>query len=109
MPKPKRDPQLEQRWRDLLKQWRRSNQTIRAFCDAHQISQASFYSWRGELARRDREQRETPRTPTFVPVQVVPNALLEVVLPSGVVLRVPTGTDMGFVAQLVAVLGTKSC
>lgn len=106
MPKPKRDPQLERRWRDLFAQWQRSNQTVRAFCHEHHVSEASFYSWRGELARRDQEAA-TARTPTFVAVQVVPNATIEVVLPSGVVLRVPLGADTGLVAQLVNALGTK--
>jgi hypothetical protein len=109
MPKPKRNPQLERRWRDLLDQWQRSNQTIRMFCDEHHISEASFYSWRGELARRDREQVEAKSQPTFVPVQVLANSPIEVVLPSGVVLRVPTGADPTLVAQLVAALGTKRC
>jgi transposase-like protein len=109
MPKPKRNPQLEQRWRNLLDQWRNSNQTVSAFCQDHGVSEASFYSWRAELARRDQKSASATNTPTFVPVQVLAHAPLEVVLPSGVVIRVPLGTDLQLVVQLVAALGTKRC
>ena len=109
MPKPKRDPQLEQRWRDLLDQWRNSNQTISAFCRDHGVSEASFYAWRAELARRDQESALATNSPVFVPVQVLTQATLEVVLPSGVVIRVPNGTDTTRVVQLVTALGTKRC
>jgi hypothetical protein len=46
---------------------------------------------------------------TFVPVQVVADSIVEVVLPSGVVVRVPPATDAMAVARLVAALGSPSC
>jgi transposase-like protein len=102
----KRDAQLEQRWRQLVDQWRRSKQTVRAFCHTHQLSEASFYAWRRTLAQRAHGSPVTT-PPAFVPVQVVVAAPLEVVLPSGVVIRVPTGADTQVVVQLVAALGAQ--
>lgn len=39
----RRDPQLEAHWRECLAHWKRSGQTIRAFCAAHGLSENSFY------------------------------------------------------------------
>lgn len=107
MAKPKRDLKLERRWRQHVAQWRRSKQSVRDFCRAQQLPEASFYAWRAELARRDQERTTTHTTsvPAFVPVQVIAVAPLEVLLPSGVVVRVPVGTAPATVAQLVAALG----
>jgi hypothetical protein len=60
--------------------------------------------WRRELAQR----RQTPAA-TFVPVRVVSESVVEVVLPSGVVVRVPPTTDATTVARLVAALGSPPC
>ena len=37
-------------WRDLITRWKVSGQTVAAFCAAHRVSQATFYSWRKRLA-----------------------------------------------------------
>jgi hypothetical protein len=103
-----RNPQLERRWRDLIGRWQRSKLTVRDFCQAHDISEPSFYAWRSELVRRDRA-KATPAALTFVPVRVTPSAIIEVVLTTGVIVRVPAGVDSSLVAQLVAALGTKPC
>jgi hypothetical protein len=105
-----RDPKLERRWRDLIARWKRSGVSISDFCANQGVSESSFYSWKRELAGRD--QAVTPTTtsmPTFVPVRVAPSATIEVVLKSGVVVRVPVGADPLTVAQLVAALGATTC
>jgi transposase-like protein len=105
-----RDPKLERRWRDLIARWERSDLTVRDFCSEHRISEPSFYAWRRELAARDRKPRPaTPPVPTFVPVRVAPPAVVEVVVPTGVVVRVPVGADPAAVARLVAALGAAPC
>jgi hypothetical protein len=105
-----RNPQLERRWRDLIGRWQRSKLTVRDFCQAHDISEPSFYAWRSEIARRDLDHaKAAPATPTFVPVRVTPSAVIEVVLTTGVIVRVPAGADSAVVAQLVAALGDKPC
>jgi hypothetical protein len=105
-----RDLKLERRWRLLIGQWERSQQSVHEFCANHHITQASFYAWRREIALRNRERIDAASAPTdaFVPVRVIPDAPIEVVLPSGVVVRVPVGGDPATIARLVAALGATA-
>jgi len=105
-----RDPKLERRWRDLITRWERSDVTVRDFCFDNSISEPSFYAWRREFAARDREAAPgaTP-VPSFVPVRIAPPAVVEVLVPTGVVVRVPIGADPAAVAQLVTALGAAAC
>jgi len=135
----KPDPDKEQVWRDLLRQWRQRGGTVRAFCAEHGLSEASFYCWRRIIAQRDRNTtrsslppslrgdtpartRQTPHghgapLPLFVPLGVPAGSLtgwpingsLEVVLALGRVVRVPPGFDATTLRQLLAVLEGPSC
>ena len=49
---------------------------------------------------------DTPMSPAFVPVRVVPDTLVEVVLPNGVQLRLPLAADVEHVARLVKAVAT---
>lgn len=51
-----RDAAKEQHWRQLIRRWQRSGQTIRDFCADAQVSEPSFYSWRRVIAQHDRDQ-----------------------------------------------------
>src|SRR5262245_12490325 len=53
---PHRDPAKERYWRRLLRQSRRSGLTARDFCAEQGISVPSFYFWRREIDRRDRQR-----------------------------------------------------
>ena len=67
-----RDLKRERTWRRHIAEQRGSRQTIRAFCDAHRIRETSFYFWRTEIAKRDRESAASPKAaPAFVPVAVI--------------------------------------
>jgi hypothetical protein len=101
------DPQPEPFWRDLIDRWRDSGQTVAAFCAAHRVSQATFYSWRKRLAAPGPDT--TDPVPTFAPVRVVPDPTAEVVLTTGLVIRVPVSADPTTVARLVAALGGVTC
>lgn len=116
----RRDPDKERSWRRRLRQWRRSGLSVREFCDRQALSEASFYAWRRELGKRDREgsQRESrvngraANVPQFLPVQVVAETTqdsgergcLEVQLPTGVRLRVPSGFDRQTLTDVLAAL-----
>jgi hypothetical protein len=103
----RKDPGREQFWRDAIAGWKASGQSVQAYCAARGLGKASFYIWRRELARRDRAAAPAK---TFVPLTVVPGAVVEVVLPrGGMVVRVPAGADAAVVARLVAALGAASC
>jgi transposase-like protein len=102
-----RDPSKEQFWRRMLRQWRSSGQSVRAFCGAHGLSEPSFYSWRRILPQRDAQP------PAFVPVQVVaePSAAdrdaadgLELVLGRGRVLRIGSAFDAATLRRLLVLL-----
>jgi transposase len=103
-------------WRQMVRQWRHSGQSIRVFCRARGLTEASFYAWRRSIAQRDQQADPGPgrgvRPPLFVPVQLstVTGAPLEVVLERGLVVRVPAGFDASTLRQLLAVLAeAPSC
>jgi hypothetical protein len=94
-------------WRDLIDRWMASGQSVVAFCTAHRVSPATFYSWRKRLASRT--PCTTSPAPAFAPVRVVPDPTAEVVLPNGLILRIPATTEPAAVARLVAALGGAAC
>ena len=103
----RRDPERERFWREAVEGWKESGETVRAYCLGRGLGQASFFAWRRELGQRDRVK--SPPPVKFVPINVVPASVMEVVLPRGVVVRVPAGADAAAVAKLVAALGQASC
>jgi hypothetical protein len=125
----RRDAAKERHWRRLVKEWRRSGLSVREFCDWQALSEPSFYGWRRELAKRDKEgnSRRTrsvkgtaetgSKSSPFLPVQVVADAgsdssgqtCLEVQLPTGIRLRVPAGFDPQTLAQVLAALEPNRC
>jgi len=100
----------EQFWRQIMARRERSGLTVRAFCARERLSEPSFYVWRRELARRDQlatRGMTAPSTPSpFMPIEVVTerHAALEIVLPSGAVLRVQPGFDRPTLGQVIALL-----
>ena len=100
-------------WRQVLARWRSSGLSVRAYCKAQGVSVQSFYRWRRELQRRDRDR------PQFLPVRVVAEPVasggdggaIEVVLTGGRCLRVRPGFDRATLIQLLDVLGDggRSC
>ena|SRR5215831_5903043 len=104
-----RDPRKEQFWRPMLRQWQRSDLSVRAFCEQHGLSQPSFYAWRRTL--RDRDAQAV----AFVPVEVLPQPLalptadpaacgLELLLPGGRLLRIGPAFDAPTLCRLLALL-----
>jgi transposase-like protein len=115
-----RDRGKERFWRRMLRQWRRSRVSVRAFCTEHGLVEALFYAWRRTILERDRETRgdalrsqDDPArsAPLFVPVTVIETAApLEVVLVRGHVIRIMPGFDPAALRQLLAVLdGAPPC
>jgi hypothetical protein len=97
-------------WRDLIARWKASGQTVAAFCAAHRLSQATFYSWRKRLtAHSPHTATPAPQAPTFASVRVVPDPTVDVLLPTGLVVHVPVGADPVAVARIVAALGGAPC
>jgi hypothetical protein len=124
---PGRSQAKERSWRQLVERQRRSNLTVRDFCAQAGISEPSFYAWRSELVRRDSEtgraapsESQTPRptatlTPRFLPVTIAeyPRAAVaashvEVVLPSGLLVRVPA-QDTAALRTVLELLEPRPC
>jgi transposase-like protein len=129
---PARDPAKERFWRRIMTRWQRSRQAICDFCSAEGLSQASFYAWRRELRRRDDQgssgrsatttrpsRRPTAKIgPSFVSLQVAATPTsasldaapyLELVLPRGIILRIPSGCDRVTLAMVLALLEQRPC
>jgi|ERR671925_1738813 transposase len=122
MAKRTRDLSKEQFWRQMVSQWREGGDTVRSFCRARRLSEASFYAWRRVLVGRDNPQQRRRSAPAFVPVRIVDEASaslqparhaesrLEVVIVSGQVLRVSRDFDAATLIRLIAVLeGRAAC
>lgn len=113
MPKTRlRHADREQFWRDTIAAWKASGQSVRAFCKARGVAEATFFARKRELADDGRSPRpaagSTP-DPSFAPVRVIPDPTIEVVLPDGLVVRVPAGADPAAVARLVHALEGGPC
>ena len=102
------DPLTLERWRAIFATWRSSGLSAAEFCRSRSLNTSGFYRWRNILGDLDRTPESRPAQ-SFVPVRVVPDAVVELTLPAGVQLRVPLAADAGQVARLVHALGAHSC
>ena len=113
MSKPRLRPaDREQFWRDTITAWKESGQSVRAFCTARGVAEATFFARRRELDNRGRSPRPAATrgpSPSFAAVRVIPDPTIEIVLPGGLLVRVPVGADPTAVAHLVAALGGRPC
>jgi hypothetical protein len=104
------DPATRQSWQQCLDRFQRSGLTVPAFCEREGVSPASFYVWRRRL------QHDSPPpaadAPRLVPVRFVTppaSAPVELLLPSGCVLRLCPDCDLDWLRQLLPVLGVAPC
>ena len=124
----KRDVEKERVWREVLRQQSDSGQSVRAFCRERQLTESAFYFWRRELKQRevseqvlraDRSASDVEKKvdakggDLFVPVVAEPvckttAASVEMILPSGAVLRWPGG-DVNALAEAIAALEDRLC
>jgi transposase len=104
----RRNPERVRTWRDLVDTWKRSGQTINAFCRDRMLTRSNFDRWRRILAaERGVPTRGAARA--FVPVRVIAEPMAEVVLRSGVVVRLPLTSTSATVTRLVAAVGAAAC
>ena len=133
------DPQKQAYWEDVLRRWRTSGQTVRAFCRNAGVPETALYFWRRELARRSasaeagrepavqtalttltaRAPRRRPRprrtTTSFLPVRVVAEktveatGTIEIVLSQGRTIRVGAGFDRQTLRDVLAALEARPC
>jgi transposase-like protein len=111
---PRRDPAKERFWRETLGQQADSGQSIRAFCRDRQLTESAFYFWRRELRERKTQKKDDAKAGTlFVPIvaESVAEASvspIEMVLPSGAVLRLSSG-GVTAAAELISAVEARLC
>jgi transposase-like protein len=112
------DAAKQDRWLELMRRWQRSQTTIREFCERHQVSEASFFSWRRVLRQRGLLDEPMPsrtlaEAPAFVKLfaaVVEPSCSpIELVLNHERLLRVRPGFDADMLLQLVRLLEEPAC
>lgn len=108
------DSVKRQIWRERLQRFERGRSTIAGFCQAEGVSAAAFYQWRRILGRFARSSAtRAPVLPvrqptalarqTFLPVDVVGAATVDIHLPNGVRLAVPAGDRAALENAILAV------
>jgi hypothetical protein len=101
------DPAVHDLWRQRLLRFAQSGLSVSAFCDREGVSTPSFYAWRRRLSP---QSPAAPDGPRFLPIHLLsPATPVELVLPSGPVLRLAPGCDLAFVRSLVDSLGGAPC
>jgi hypothetical protein len=110
------NPLILTRWRTILADWRQSGLNISAFCRSRHVNKSGFHRWRNILDQLDRSSTTPPpalhepkSSPSFVPLRVIPDTVVEVILPSGLQLRVPLSADAQQLARIVLALGAMPC
>ena len=95
----------EQFWRELLLRQQSSGQTIRAFCSEAGVSEASFFAWRAELSKRDREA-----IPSTAPVQALASqrGCVEILFDDPPRVLVQPGFDPQTLRDVLAILEERS-
>jgi transposase-like protein len=105
-------------WLELIRRWQRSQSTIREFCERHQVSEASFFSWRRVLRERglldepvsSKTSAEAPAFVTLSAAVVAPSdSPIELVLNQRRLLRVRPGFDADTLLELVRLLEEPAC
>ena len=92
-------------WQRLFTSWRKSDLTVRDFCETQGVSEASFYTWRKKLSLASgRNRKSTVTTSRGFRTEVSPPDFIEVALPdrsSGrLELRLPAGGTLSFPPEI---------
>lgn len=104
----KRSSRLEAKWREIVAGHPGSGQTIRAYCKARHVTEASFFFWRRELVRRAQPLAVRPQ---LIPIRILPDPSLRVQVrcPSGHVVRL-SSRDESLLSNLFRALnGGGAC
>ena len=106
-------PEKVRTWRGILDAWKRSGQSINAFCRDRKLTRSNFDRWRRILDRHPQEpprgEESSPPSSAFVPLRIVAEPMAEVVLLSGIVVRVPLDAAPEAVTRLIAAVGAVPC
>jgi hypothetical protein len=105
---PRHNPRRVRIWRELIDAWKQSGQSVNAFCRDRKLTRSNFDRWRRILSCQSSPSKPASSS-AFVPLRVCAEPMAEVVLRSGIVVRLPLGADPKAVTRLVAAVGAASC
>jgi hypothetical protein len=97
-------------WSEHLRRFSRSRLTVTEFCEAEGVSVPSFYLWRKKISSRGQQGRAQPKQParqSFVPLQIGATAQVEIHLPNGARVCLPSG-DVQTLGAAIAAAGRLS-
>lgn len=89
-------------WAQLVDAWKRSGESQRAFAMRNRIGVSTLQSW---VQRRADEPAATRLVEVRVAEAETIAEPIEILLPSGVTLRVPIGSEPAWTSSLVKMLG----
>jgi hypothetical protein len=97
----RRSEEREAWWRTQVERQRRSGLSVRNFCEAGNLSEASFYAWRRRLPNRAAAARQPEFLPLMISAAAPASAGITIELRGGRVVRLP---ETMATEQIVAVL-----
>lgn len=100
-------------WRERLARFAGSGQSVAAFCAAERVSVPTFYEWKRKLAsrsvgcRKRRTHGSASGNPVqaFLPVRIEGMTVVQIELPNGTRVRVPS-TDLQAMGAAIAAAGS---
>ena len=101
-------------WTRLAASWKHSSQTLREFCEEHDIKESTFGLWRRRLASEESTAAEQPaEQATLLPVEVLgrleEGSWFEIVLPGDRRVRVRSDFDEEALRRVVTCLEGLEC
>lgn len=105
---PRSRASVRQAWSDRLYRFATAQLSVVAFCRAEGISSQAFYYWKSKLTPP--AEQAAAEHPRLLPVRLLSQPTpIEVILPSGTILRLSSGCDLALVRSLVDALGGAPC
>ena len=116
VPQPRRSRDaVRHTWAERLARFDTAGLTTAQFCAAEGVSVASFYLWKRRLAPADSADTSATASgpepgPRLLPIRLPEQTpAVEVVLPSGALLRIAAGADEATLRCLFRLLGVATC
>jgi transposase len=106
---------VREEWMDRLARFPASGLTVAQFCAIEAVCVPSFYSWKRRLAAElgaaaSPQDSCVAQDVPLLPVRLsISSPSVDLVLTTGIIVRIPTGCDLNWVRTLVSALGGKPC
>jgi len=110
------DSAATQKWAERLDRFRSGHHKIAEFCAAEGVSVSNFYLWRRRLDSSAPSPASNP--PVVVPLRITPQsgtaadspqAQVELVLPSGAIVRLPGPTTPTVIVAILRGMEDRPC